>query len=165
MESQSVFLVKIQAETFPIELSPRAKMAEVEEISDALRSSVEKVSEKERAVAKREAAAEAREAAVRERAEGARAQSRAAAEELRKRAEAAEAKNEALAAEVKRMTAAMAKLESAAGEGDKAKVAAEKFRAQVTGLQESNEKYKEVCFILVLVEISRLIIYDIGYII
>ena len=41
-------------------------MAEVEEISEALRSSVEKVSEKEKAVAKREAAVEAREAAVRE---------------------------------------------------------------------------------------------------
>ena len=67
-------------------------MAEVEEISDALRSSVDKVSEKEKAVAKREAAVEAREAAVRERSEGARAQSRAAAEELRKRAEAAETK-------------------------------------------------------------------------
>ena len=33
-------------------------MAEVEEISDALRSSVDKVSEKEKAVAKREAAVE-----------------------------------------------------------------------------------------------------------
>ena len=42
--------------------SNRARMAEVEEISEALRSSVEKVSEKEKAVAKREAAVEAREA-------------------------------------------------------------------------------------------------------
>ena len=67
-------------------------MAEIEEISEALKSSVEKVSEKERAVAKREAAAEAREAAIRERSEGARAQSKAAAEEMRRRAEAAEAK-------------------------------------------------------------------------
>ena len=38
----------------------------------------------------------------------------------------------------------MGKLESAAGEGDKARIAAEKMRAQVAGLQESNDKYKEV---------------------
>ena len=44
---------------------------------------------------------------------------------------------------MKRMATMMAKLESAAGEGDKAKVAAEKFRAQVAGLQESNDKYRE----------------------
>ena len=42
------------------------------------------------------------------------------------------------------MTTAMGKLESAAGEGDKARIAAEKMRAQVAGLQESNDKYKEV---------------------
>ena len=42
------------------------------------------------------------------------------------------------------MTSAMAKLESAAGEGDKARTAAERLRAQVTGLQERNDKYKEV---------------------
>ena len=42
------------------------------------------------------------------------------------------------------MTSAMAKLESAAGEGDKARTAAETLRAQVTGLQERNDKYKEV---------------------
>ena len=42
------------------------------------------------------------------------------------------------------MTSAMAKLESSAGEGDKARTAAERLRAQVTGLQERNDKYKEV---------------------
>ena len=42
------------------------------------------------------------------------------------------------------MTTAMAKLETAAGEGEKARIAAEKLRAQVAGLQESNDKYKEV---------------------
>merc|ERR1719507_2127820 len=41
------------------------------------------------------------------------------------------------------MTSAMAKLESAAGEGDKARMAAERLGAQVTSLQERNDKYKE----------------------
>ena len=49
-----------------------------------------------------------------------------------------------LSGENKKMTAAIAKLEWAAGEGERAKLAAETLRVKVDSLQERNDKYKEV---------------------
>ena len=53
-------------------------------------------------------------------------------------------RNALLSGENKKMTAAIAKLEWAAGEGERAKLAAETLRVKVDSLQERNDKYKEV---------------------